>query len=117
MWSWLLIVIAVARSLHGWHIPPSEVLIALWPAEARESAPLLEVQEWIDIDSADADNELACTDYVEAIMEHLYVSEVRSASCMHPSPVPGLPGGRVLGSNHTSWVPACRSGGGPRTPT
>ena len=31
----------------------------------------------MDIDSADADNELACTAYVESIMEHLYASEVR----------------------------------------
>ena len=35
--------------------------------------------QWIDIDSADAENPMACTDYVASIMEHLFQSEVRSA--------------------------------------
>lgn len=34
---------------------------------------------WIDIDTADAENPMACTDYVGSIMEHLFQSEVRSA--------------------------------------
>jgi len=32
--------------------------------------------QWIDIDSADIDNPMACTEYVESIMEHLYQAEV-----------------------------------------
>ena len=35
--------------------------------------------QWIDIDTADAENPMACTDYVGSIMEHLFQSEVRSA--------------------------------------
>ena len=39
----------------------------------------------MDIDSADAGNELACTAYVESIMEHLYASEVRPLIALgHP---------------------------------
>lgn len=32
--------------------------------------------QWIDIDSADVGNPMACTDYVESIMDHLYQAEV-----------------------------------------
>lgn len=32
--------------------------------------------DYIDIDFADADNELACSDYVHSIMNHLFESEV-----------------------------------------
>lgn len=31
---------------------------------------------WIDIDSADMENPMACTDYAESIMNHLYQAEV-----------------------------------------
>ena len=31
---------------------------------------------WIDIDSADMENPMACTEYLESIMDHLYQSEV-----------------------------------------
>ena len=56
-------------------------------AESAETDALLEEdEEWVDIDAADADNELACTAYVESIMEHLYASEVRSP-CAGPPPL------------------------------
>ena len=32
--------------------------------------------QWIDIDSADVGNPMACTDYVKSIMDHLYQAEV-----------------------------------------
>ncbi len=32
--------------------------------------------QWIDIDSADMENPMACTEYVESIMDHLYQAEV-----------------------------------------
>ena len=44
--------------------------------EARRQAAC---PQWIDIDTADAENPMACTDYVGSIMEHLFQSEVRSA--------------------------------------
>ena len=45
------------------------------PGDGEEEASAQ--PEHIDIDSADFDNELACTDYVHSIMDHLFQSEVR----------------------------------------
>ncbi len=42
--------------------------------QTEEEAPA--EPEYIDIDAVDADNELACTDYVHSIMEYLFTSEV-----------------------------------------
>ena len=32
--------------------------------------------QWIDIDSVDMENPMACTEYVDSIMGHLYKAEV-----------------------------------------
>ena len=33
-------------------------------------------RQWIDIDAADIENSVACTDYMESIMDHLFQAEV-----------------------------------------
>ena len=40
-------------------------------------------QLWTDIDSADCDDQLACTEYVNDIVRHLLAAEVRPPDCMH----------------------------------
>lgn len=68
-------------SMHAWRwaacVIGSEVQNLPLAESVEADALLEEEQEWVDIDSADADNELACTAYVESIMDHLYASEVR----------------------------------------